>query len=667
MHTTVPVGTALNGQAGLNGIAGNQDYLCTVLLRRLANPNVVGNNDPAQSFYNPFVTVDYIDGVPIYDATIYDNTQARDGQGTPTRPVRHKMSIPNPMTADPPRRSWGRLQPFRAAQIIDPKQNPNAPTSMPWSTFTRQNGDNPLPATGGQNIDEWFDWPTHLDRQVSSPMELLNVSGFKPHEFTQQFILGAAGPIPSRNIAPNTPAKNKQKHLAPWFDYLVDDSATPATVMALQSRLSRGLEMLGTNDRTAGATFGGRVMGKVNINTVWSTTNAALGTTAGDENKRILRALADALGTTAAPDPRSGNFFTQDDVDNLFKYLVFRRTLSPNGIPGNTDRPFWSLAMPSPVDPATGMGTDSQYPVDVVNTPPYNPQNARGLNRTLVGDVVIAPNPPFQMTDIADPTGSNHPYIQKELLQKLTGHLTTRSNVFAVYVTTGFFNVRDPNSNPPKLGSELTLNTTDPMGPMRHKMFAIVDRINLTQDVNNFNASANNVRLQGPRPIYFPYTPVAANGNTITPLTQTDAGTAVTLTVPAYPWNGGMGPNGGVMVRDTIDHNGDLSRSGNVDNVFTDKSGEWWEIRPGTRLYLANGDSTNPNSDAEVVQVTNVGVIGAAPNQTFWVQFQTNKRHTRGGAVCTQQVGNPGPQPLPINYEAPPYSNSVVPFRQILQ
>jgi hypothetical protein len=689
MHTTLPINTALSGQPGLNGIAGNQDYQCTVLLRRLANPNVAGNNDATQSFYNPFVTVDYLDGINVYDATLYDDTRPRDGQGTPARPLRHRMSDATGTGYQYPRETYGRLQPFRAVvspsiPSISPSKNPNlAPNNaMPWNTLTRQNGDNPYPTQqpGGQNVDEWFDWPTHLDRQVSSPMELLNVSGFKPHEYTQQFILGvpnqpftAAG---QRNVAPNTPAKNKHKHLAPWFDYMVDDSTPPGTTYPLQTRLSRALELLGAGDRTQGVAFGGRVMGKVNINTVWSTNLS--GGTVGQDNQQILRALADAMGVAGAADPRSGNFFTQTDVDNLFSYLVRRRTLStngvPNGVPGTNDRPFWSLAVPNALSPQAGAtpywgGTpDAQYPLDTTNnnppaaTLPTYPPSARGLNRTFLGDVIdpAKPNsPPFQMTDIVDPTGTNHPYIQKELLQKLSGHLTTRSNTFAVFVTTGFFNVRDPApaSGPPKLGSELTLNTTDPTGPMRHKMFAIVDRTNLTQDINNLNPTYNNARLQGPRPIYFPYTPVDGKG---TPQSQTDASVQVTLSVPGY----GIGPNGGVMVRDTIDHNGDLSRAGNVDNVFTDKSGEWFEIVANrTKLFLGNGDATNPNSDAEVVTVTAAGQLG----QNFVVQFNATKRHARGAAVCTQQVGNPGPQPLPINYESPPYSNSVVPFRQILQ
>ena len=41
--------------------------------------------------------------------------------------------------------------------------------------------------------------------------------------------------------------------------------------------------------------------------------------------------------------------------------------------------------------------------------------------------------------------------------------------------------------------------------------------------------------------------------------------------------------------------------------------------------------------------------------------------HARGAAISTLIPGNPGPQQLPIPYDDPPYSNTVVPFRAILQ
>src|SRR5262249_7637906 len=47
-----------------------------------------------------------------------------------------------------------------------------------------------------------FDWLVHLDRELVSPMELLHVSAYKPHELTQQFVTNG----------------KPFGHYAPWFD-----------------------------------------------------------------------------------------------------------------------------------------------------------------------------------------------------------------------------------------------------------------------------------------------------------------------------------------------------------------------------------------------------------------------------------------------------------------
>ena len=140
-------------------------------------------------------------------------------------------------------------------------------------------------------------------------------------------------------------------HLAPWFD-LTTANGNP---VAMQTRLSRCLEMLGCSERVAGIPFGGRVMGKVNVNTVWSTNLS--GGTAGQDNGVLMRAVADPL--SPANQAQSGNFFNQTDVDNYFGRMALRRTLAgtanggtPTGVPapdvvvaggGQKDRPFWSL------------------------------------------------------------------------------------------------------------------------------------------------------------------------------------------------------------------------------------------------------------------------------------------------------------------------------------
>jgi hypothetical protein len=201
-------------------------------------------------------------------------------------------------------------------------------------------------------------------------------------------------------------------HRAPWLDQ--------------NTRLYRALEFLETRCRAAGLADVGRLPGKINLNTVW-----------------------DVETLLALLDPQPGNGFTEDDVRDIFARLLAGR--SPDGRPGPNDRPFRSLATGPTLD---GAGIESTL--------------LRSYDET--GRRLFQPGLPSG-TPADDPR--RHPYVQYELLTKLFNQVTTRSNVFAVWVTVGFFAVTDATARPVKLGAEIGRAEGR---PVRHRLFAIVDR-----------------------------------------------------------------------------------------------------------------------------------------------------------------------------------------------
>ncbi|HEV3256421.1 MAG TPA: hypothetical protein VG013_06020 [Gemmataceae bacterium] len=395
----------------------------TVLLRRLAIPYLPPNPNPGPT-YNPYVTVDYAEDVPIYQAATVDVA----GNDTST-PIGQ-------------RHSWGRMEPYTADNTAGKSQwrlqipNP-PPAGQPQHTLFRHNAVEgaapPAANTAGQTLRVPFDWLVQPDRQLTSPLELLQVSGFKPHELTQQFMVG------TQIFA----------HRAPWLDQT--------------SRLYRALEYLECHDRASGMTPGGRQPGKININTIY--------------DPETFMALCD-------PQNANGNSFAAADVQAIYNKMIQLRTPTPStvgtttyhipgptgGVPAVTnDQPFWSLAAPFSAGKA---GNDAQYP------------NGFGINNTFLRDdgtgkgVLLfqtSPPPPVVPSNPAKPAWPN-PYVQDQLMTKIFNNVTTRSNVFAVFLTVGFFQVIDNTTSPPKLGPEVGTATNQ---NVRHRMFAIVDRSTL--------------------------------------------------------------------------------------------------------------------------------------------------------------------------------------------
>jgi hypothetical protein len=384
----------------------------TLLLQRLACPNLPPQPDPTQANYNPYVTIDYMDQVSTYDGVTYDD------QG------KHNTTTANSYY------SVGRNQPY-AADISqrNPQQANPAPMGQPNNTFFQINAPVVNP----------FDWPVFIDRTVIGPMELLQVCGFKPHELTQQFMTGGMNQQTNK-------ANNRFAHRAPWYDQT--------------ARIYRLFEFLEADFRMQGVTVSGRVPGKVNINTVW--------------DLETLQALTDVQTNNYFA--QCNNYFQQNDVTTLFQQMLAQR--SPGTIPGPTDRPFRGYAV------AYAPANDPQYP------------QGSGIQDTLFAADTSAGAPPGKrLFEFNAPAYLNgNPYMISEIMNKMFHRLTTRSNVFALWLTVGFFEVLDDSNpaTPPKLGSELGRSENR---HVRHRMFAILDRTSLT-------INPANMQLPGPTPFF---------------------------------------------------------------------------------------------------------------------------------------------------------------------
>ena len=250
----------------------------TLLLQRLACQTMPPQTDATKPNYNPYVTVDYLDQLSTYDGVTFDT----NGQHTSTTPNNYY--------------SVGRNQPYAADVSQQKPQAPaQPPAGQPKHTFFQINAPVVNP----------FDWLTFIDRKVIGPMEMLQVSGFKPHELTQQFMTGGMNQQTGK-------ANNRFAHRAPWYDQT--------------ARIYRLFEFLEADFRMQGVTVGGRVPGKININTIWDV--------------ETLQALCDVQTNNYFA--QVNNYFGQTDVTALFQQILAQR--SPGTVPGANDRPFRGFA-----------------------------------------------------------------------------------------------------------------------------------------------------------------------------------------------------------------------------------------------------------------------------------------------------------------------------------
>src|SRR5205823_5291273 len=97
--------------------------------------------------------------------------------------------------------------------------------------------------------------------------------------------------------------------------------------------------------------------------------------------------------------------------------------------------------------------TEMNKPFKSPNVGLYNPKSGTQYPNGLGIDNTILRKGVFHQGDASYPGGLA--LKKNEILAKIFNNITTRSNVFAVWLTVGFFEVVDESVYPQKLGSEI--------------------------------------------------------------------------------------------------------------------------------------------------------------------------------------------------------------------
>ena len=655
-----------------------------VALQRLANPYLPANDPTDASFNpalppNPYLTVDYMDHVPTFDAV---NRAATEGASPPS---------PKKYVDEQQRFAVGKVQPYaglagqnnpQANGTVLPATFPNAFVLAQGSvgtgttvqqSFGRHNGltatgpanaGAALPANTAETLMAPFDWLVHFDRPLVNQLELLHVQAVKPHLVTQ-FTLQP--PAPASTVV------RRGVGLAPWLG--VQPSGTPAAdptiglpvadtaTFRTNNGLYRALDAVRVRPWTHATGLGGRVHGRVNLNTV--------------QDSRILLALLDPSDLGGL-----GNKFTSTEVTTLWNGLFNPPTIPPTPVPvrtlnsrtlSNATDPTYPTTYPqNVVVPVPGATTDDD-PVNGTDRPfrAFGAADLAALAGNTVApaglglrDTLLRAGPNGRPLAFVDPATQPDPYLQSEMVRKLLNNTTTTSNVFAVHLTVVWHEVRvgpngtweevainegtGPNGQPilrPRIAREAYKDT--PLD-MRQQYFAVVDRSNcwLAPDITPAAAVLGRP-ASPPTVLAAPFS--SALGNTANPSpTPPPPGGATTtpITVPYDPAQT------------------DLTRM----TVWAD--GQPVVIRPGSALVLGTGAAREV-----VVVADNTPTGGGAPFVDIGGTIFANvfspltrqgvaRRHEIGELVSNGIPGHPGPQVVTVVNNGNSPHKPVVPFAE---
>jgi hypothetical protein len=347
------------------------------------------------------------------------------------------------------------------------------------------------------------------------------------------------------------------------------------------------------------AAVGGGVQGRININTI--------------QDQRVLQGLVnDPAGTTTYADALWGNTTTPS-------YIIGSRTRNavlktqPNGTTQwNVPRPDKTVDDAEPTDPNIATYDRPFKPFGVATFAPLGQTVAAGGSG--LQDTLLRLNATTNQPYLAVP-GQTDPYLQAEMARKILNNTTTTSNVFGVWITVGYFEVRvDAAGNPLTvdegggnlrnlIGKEAHYEVP---GDIRQQFFAIIDRTQIGLEPNSVAAG----------------TPTRFTGQPFsTSLEASAPAGATTITVAGVF----AAPNGYVYTGD--------AQNGGVGGAAVNLV--------GTPVVIGSG------ATAEVRTIAAVDVAPPAPAAgTVRVVLSAALTNSHGAGVVVSNMvpGNPGPQ-----------------------
>ena len=186
---------------------------------------------------------------------------------------------------------------------------------------------------------------------------------------------------------------------------------------------------------------------------------------------------------------------------------VTAATASQTPVPtlsGTAGTATWTLGVGSQIVVEPGTANEEVVAIQSISTTnkTFTAMFSKSHSSSYQGSIYSSTLATTRLLDVSTINSNlTHPYQQYELMTKIYNNLTTRSNVFGVWLTVGFFAVNSSGQPIAEIGRNAGQQ------PLRHHMFGVVDRSVLTTN-------------PGPQPAFDPRqltSPGAGQGQQVVP------------------------------------------------------------------------------------------------------------------------------------------------------